>query len=156
MICPVQPTLHRDLWVRPKELSVKLEVAPIDPLHRKLKFIGLSLPQSQGISRYDDSICCSALESSDRALGTFFAVGWHMDCLSSQAVRRTYLMFLNQRFESCLAADMVTLISDDGSKRRAFPIEIEVQRMSCPRCQHTFPVEFYCIQCGYVPTSREN
>lgn len=65
-------------------------------------------------------------------------------------------MFLNQRFESCLAADMATFISDDGSERRAFPIEIEVQKMSCPRCQHTFPVEFYCIQCGYVPTSREN
>src|SRR5207249_11244149 len=43
------------------------------------------------------SICRSALESSGRALGNSFAVGWHMDCQSSQAVRRTCLMFLNQR-----------------------------------------------------------
>src|SRR5690242_7184865 len=48
-----------------------------------------------------------------------------------------------------------TFISDDGSGRRAFPIEIEVQRMSCPRCQHTFPVGFYCIKYGYVPTGRK-
>ena len=58
--------------------------------------------------------------------------------------------------ESCVAGPVATLISDDGSGRRAFPIEIEVQRMSCPRCQHTFPVGFYCIKCGYVPTGREN
>src|SRR5437867_2100619 len=37
------------------------------------------------------------LKSSGRALGNSFAVGWHMDCQSSQAVRRTCLMFLNQR-----------------------------------------------------------
>jgi hypothetical protein len=58
--------------------------------------------------------------------------------------------------ESSLAADVATLISDDGSGRRAFPIEIEVQRMSCPRCQHTFPVGFYCTKCGYVPAGQEN
>jgi hypothetical protein len=58
--------------------------------------------------------------------------------------------------ESCVAGPVATLISDDGSERRAFPIEIEVLRMSCPRCQHTFPVGFYCTKCGYVPTGREN
>ena len=58
--------------------------------------------------------------------------------------------------ESSLAADVATLISDDGSGRRAFPIEIEVQRMSCPRCQYTFPVGFYCTKCGYVPADQEN
>ena len=58
--------------------------------------------------------------------------------------------------ESCVAGPVATLISDNGSERRAFPIEIEVQRMSCPRCQHTFPVGFYCIKCGYVPAGQEN
>jgi hypothetical protein len=57
--------------------------------------------------------------------------------------------------ESSLAADVATLISDDGSGRRAFSIG-EVQKMTCPRCLHTFPVEFYCIKCGYVPTGQEN
>lgn len=57
--------------------------------------------------------------------------------------------------ESSLAADAATLTSDNGSERRAFSIG-EVQNMTRPRCQHTFPVGFYCIECGYVPTSREN
>jgi hypothetical protein len=57
--------------------------------------------------------------------------------------------------ESCVAGPVATLISDDGSGRRAFSIG-EVQKMTCPRCQYTFPVGFYCIECGYVPTSREN
>jgi hypothetical protein len=57
--------------------------------------------------------------------------------------------------ESSLAADAATLTSDNGSERRALSIG-EVQRMSCPRCQHTFPVGFYCIRCGYVPTGQEN
>jgi hypothetical protein len=48
--------------------------------------------------------------------------------------------------ELSLAADRANLISDDGSE------PLEAQRMSCPRCQHTFPTGFYCIACGYVPT----
>ncbi len=57
--------------------------------------------------------------------------------------------------ESSVAADAATLTSDNGSERRAFSIG-EVQKMTCPRCLHTFPVEFYCIKCGYVPTGQEN
>ena len=57
--------------------------------------------------------------------------------------------------ESCVAGSVATLISDDGSGRCAFSIG-EVQKMTCPRCLHTFPVEFYCIKCGYVPTGQEN
>jgi len=57
--------------------------------------------------------------------------------------------------ESSLAADAAPLTSDNGSERRAFSIG-EVQKLTCPRCQHTFPVEFYCIKCGYVPTGQEN
>src|SRR5207249_7653267 len=53
--------------------------------------------QTCALPIYYYSICRSALESSGRALGNSFAVGWHMDCQSSQAVRRTCLMFLNQR-----------------------------------------------------------
>jgi len=58
--------------------------------------------------------------------------------------------------ESGLAANLATLISDYGSEQHAFPIEIKLPRMSCSRCQHTFPVGFYCIECGYVPTGQEN
>ena len=58
--------------------------------------------------------------------------------------------------ESCWVADMATLISDGSSEQRAFPIEIEVRGMSCSRCRHVFPVGFYCIECGYVPTGQEN
>ena len=57
--------------------------------------------------------------------------------------------------ESSLAADAATLTSDNGSERRAWSIG-EVQRMSCPRCLHAFPVGFYCTKCGYVPTGQEN
>jgi hypothetical protein len=56
--------------------------------------------------------------------------------------------------ESSLAADAATLTSDNGSERRAVSIG-EVQKMTCPRCLHTFPVEFYCIKCGCVPRARK-
>ena len=57
--------------------------------------------------------------------------------------------------ESSLGADAATLTSGNGSERRAFLIG-EVQKITCRRCQYTFPVGFYCTKCGYVSTSREN
>ena len=57
--------------------------------------------------------------------------------------------------ESSFAADLAPLTSDNGLERRAFSIG-EVQKMTCPKCQHSFPVEFYCIKCGYVPTDQKN
>jgi len=41
-------------------------------------------------------------------------------------------------------------VTEANVLRRAFPIVDEAQEMICPRCQHAFPAEFYCIVCGYV------
>ena len=43
-------------------------------------------------------------------------------------------------------------VTEANVLRRALPIVDEAQEMICPRCQHAFPAEFYCIVCGYVPT----
>jgi hypothetical protein len=56
--------------------------------------------------------------------------------------------------ESSLAADAAPLTSDNGSERRAFSIG-EVQKMTCPRCLHTFPVEFYVSSAATYPRARK-
>jgi hypothetical protein len=45
-------------------------------------------------------------------------------------------------------------VTEANVLRRALPIVDEAQEMICPRCQHAFPAEFYCIVCGYVPSTR--
>ena len=55
-----------------------------------------------------------------------------------------------------MSLDAIPTLTVTGGNvlRRAFPIVDEVQETICPRCQHAFPAEFYCIVCGYVPSSR--
>ena len=57
--------------------------------------------------------------------------------------------------ESCVAGPVATLISDDGSGRRAFPIEIEVQRMSCPSANIPFQSDSIVPSAATYPRAKK-
>jgi hypothetical protein len=57
----------------------------------------------------------------------------------------TALQALN--WEASVYADLI--LTDLGSPG-IYDDEVDLV-MSCPRCQHPIPKDFYCIECGHVP-----